>query len=104
MFRGLSLNMESLQKFFHLPHGEPDGIVSCAGGFLVQRKTGRRPQARFGRGRKLIAVVRGNDVHANPEGAFCLKPGDILVLFGRHAPLNRSIRTLRSGTDESLES
>ncbi len=103
MFRGLSLNMESLQKFSTYL------TASLTESFHVQEdawcneKTVAELKLSSGADAKLIAVVRGNDIHANPEEAMRLTTGDILILFGRHAPLNRSIRTLRLGHEESRD-
>ncbi len=100
MFRGLSLNLESMQKFSTYL------TASLTESFHVQEDSWCHEKSvaelglTTGADAKLIAVVRGNDIHANPEEAFRLRMGDIVILFGRHAPLNRSIRTLRFGTED----
>ena len=100
MFRGLSLNMESLQKFSTYL------TASLTESFFVQEdswcfeKTVGDLHLDGPSDAKLIAVVRGNDIRANPEAAFRFMAGDILILFGRHAPLTRSIRILNTGIRE----
>ena len=51
-------------------------------------------------GAKLIAMVRDDDLRTNLKEDLCVKEGDTLVLFGRHAQLDQSIKILRSGPPE----
>ncbi len=95
MFRGLSLNAESLNKFStyltaaltdSVPLEERDWAVGKnVGDLKLQETTGAR----------LIAVVRLGEVHANPDPQFDLKVGDLLVLFGRHAMLDKAVIRVR---------
>jgi K+/H+ antiporter YhaU regulatory subunit KhtT len=48
-------------------------------------------------GAKLIAVVRKNEIMTNLLPEFRFQPTDTLVLFGRHAPLDRCVRYLQLG-------
>ncbi len=97
MFRGLSLNAESLNKFStyltaslteSVPLGEGDWATGKTLGDLdLHKQTGAR----------LIAVVRSGEVHANPDSSFNLKIEDLLVLFGRHAMLDKAVTRVRQG-------
>jgi K+:H+ antiporter len=97
MFRGLSLNMESMKKFsaymaasltesFHVLEDS-----WCHNQSIGELKLGKDS------GVKLIAVVRNNDLQANPDSEFRFRVGDIVILFGRHAKLDRSLKYLRYG-------
>ncbi|QPJ61166.1 MAG: potassium transporter Kef [Candidatus Nitronauta litoralis] len=97
MFRGLSLNAESLNKFStyltasltdSVPLGEGDWATGKTIGDLDLRKQ---------TGARLIAVVRLGEVHANPDSSFNLKVEDLLVLFGRHAMLDKAVARVRKG-------
>ena len=100
MFRGLSLKAESLRKFstylaasltesFHVLDDSWSAGKSL-GELDLKEQTGGR----------LIAVVRENELYANPEQDFILKSNDILVLFGRHVQLERALTRLKLGPAE----
>ena len=97
MFRGLSLNTESLQKFSSYL------AASLTESFLVvddswsHSKTIRELGLNEKTGAKLIAVVRNNEILTDPDSDFRFRSGDTIVLFGRHAQLDRSLRFLQSG-------
>jgi CPA2 family monovalent cation:H+ antiporter-2 len=97
MFRGLSLNMESMKKFsaymaasltesFHVLEDS-----WCNDQTIAEIKWGKDS------GVKLIAVVRNNDLQANPGPEFRFRVEDIIILFGRHANLDKSLKFLRYG-------
>lgn len=101
MFRGLSLNMQHLRKFstylaasltesFHVLEDSWSNNKSLQE-LALDTRTGAR----------LIAVVRDDELHANPDGSFRFKTGDILLLFGRHVALDRSAKILQMGPKEN---
>lgn len=97
MFRGLSLDMESMKKFSaYMTASLTESFVVLEDSWCRERSIG---DIKLGRdsGLKLIAVVRENDLHANPDRAFRLKQGDVVILFGRHANLDESLKYLRDG-------
>lgn len=97
MFRGLSLHMESLKKFSaYLTASLTESFLVLENSWCNHKSLGdldwtRRQEA------KLIAVIRDSHLHANPGKDFYFQEGDILILFGRHAALDQSIRRLQSG-------
>jgi CPA2 family monovalent cation:H+ antiporter-2 len=97
MFRGLSLNTESLKKFSTYL------TATLTESYLVMESSWARERmieeiditARTGA--VIIAVVRKNKPNPNPGPEFVVLPGDILILFGSHIQLDRSITYLESG-------
>ena len=45
----------------------------------------------------IIAVVRKNQPYPNPEPEFLIMSGDMLILFGSHMQLDKSIEYLQKG-------
>ena len=97
MFRGLSLSMESMKKFSTFLTASLTQSFQVLEDSWCNRKILGDLQLRKQTGARVIAVVRNNEVHANPDPDFDLTPGDIIVLFGRHAQLDRSLKVLKSG-------
>jgi CPA2 family monovalent cation:H+ antiporter-2 len=97
MFRGLSLNMESLQKFSTYL------AASLTESFLVMEDSWANQKSiqdlglNKADGAKLIAVVRKNEIMTNVSPEFRFQPTDTLVLFGRHAPLDKCVHYLQLG-------
>ena len=97
MFRGLSLTMESLKKFstyLTVSLTESFHVLEdswCNGKNLREIELDSEQEVR------LIAVVRGKEIHANPDIDFRFKEGDIIVLFGRHAGLDNTVKGLQFG-------
>ncbi len=97
MFRGLSLNAESLQKFSTYL------AASLTESFLVledswaNNKSMQELELNKEGGAKLIAVVRKNKILTDVLPEFCFQTRDTLVLFGRHAPLDQCVRYLQLG-------
>jgi len=99
MFRGLSLNVESLRKFstyltatltdsFHV---EEDSWIrnQTRGSVKVNLKTGAR----------LIALVRNQELITEPDRDFKFMQGDILIVFGRHAQVDKTMRLFKNGPE-----
>jgi K+/H+ antiporter YhaU regulatory subunit KhtT len=52
-------------------------------------------------GATLIAVVRDNHAQPNPAGDLRITTEDVLILFGRHAQVDKAMRLLSTGPDEA---
>jgi monovalent cation:H+ antiporter-2, CPA2 family len=99
MFRGLSLNTESLKKFStyltatltesYLVMQESWAREKMLGDMKVTERTGA----------VVIAVVRKNKPYPNPGSEFAVLSGDILILFGSHMQLDRAITYFGSGKE-----
>ena len=99
MFRGLSLNTESLKKFStyltatltetYLVIQESWAREKLLGDMKVTERTGA----------VVIAVVRNNKPYPNPGSEFAILSGDMLILFGSHKQLDRAITYLRCGKE-----
>ena len=101
MFRGLSLNVESLRKFSTYLAASLTESFHVLDDSWSNNKTSGDLQLKTHTGSRLIAVVRNNELHANPETDFVLATGDILILFGRHAQLDQTIKILQLGPQEN---
>ena len=97
MFRGLSLSIEGMKKFSTFLTANLTQSFQVQSGFWCNRKTLGDLQLRKQTGARVIAVVRNNEVHPNPDLQFSLTPDDILILFGRHAQLDQSVKVLELG-------
>ncbi|HKI48171.1 MAG TPA: cation:proton antiporter, partial [Desulfobacteria bacterium] len=101
MFRGLSLNMESLQNFSTYL------TASLSQSFQVMEDSWSNGKQLDSlnltqqTGATLIAVVHDNHAQPNPSGDFRITTEDVLILFGRHAQVDHAMRLLRSGPDEA---
>ena len=95
MFRGLSLNTESLKKFstyLTATLTESNLILedSWACGKTLEK-------IEITSGAIIIAVVRKNQPYPNPEPEFLIMSGDMLILFGSHMQLDKTIKYLQKG-------
>ncbi|MCA9482445.1 MAG: cation:proton antiporter [Nitrospina sp.] len=99
MFRGISLNAESLNKFSTYLTATLTESVPLEAADWATGKTVEAMDLKNTTGARLIAVVRKGDVHANPEPGFDLREADLLVVFGRHAMLNKAITRIRKGEE-----
>jgi CPA2 family monovalent cation:H+ antiporter-2 len=97
MLRGLSLKMEGLQKFSAYLTASLTESFQVMDGSWANQKTLEDMKIKDKTGARLIAVVRENDVHPNPPQDFSIQSGDILVLFGRHIQLDKSLELLELG-------
>jgi CPA2 family monovalent cation:H+ antiporter-2 len=101
MFRGLSLNMESMQNFSTYL------TASLSQSFQVMEDSWSNGKQLDNlnltqkTGATLIAVVRDNHAQPNPSGDFRIATEDVLILFGRHAQVDQAMRHLRSGPDDT---
>ncbi len=94
MFRGLSLNTESLKKFStYLTATLTESYFVVEDSWVCQKTLGEIDIS----GATVIAVVRKNKPHPNPQPDFLVLSGDMLILFGSHMQLSKSILYLREG-------
>ncbi|GJL77783.1 MAG: sodium/hydrogen exchanger family/TrkA domain protein [Nitrospinaceae bacterium] len=100
MFRGLSLNMESMKKFSAYMTASLTESFHVLEDSWCHNQSIKELKLHKDSSVKLIAVVRNNDLQANPDPDLRFQGGDIIILFGRHANLDRSLKYLRSGTNE----
>ena len=102
MFRGLSLNTESLKKFStYLTATLTESYLVLENSWAREKMLGDMNVTER-TGAVVIAVVRKNKPHPNPEAEFAILSGDILVLFGSHMQLDRAITYLESGQEPNL--
>ena len=95
MFRGLSLNTESLKKFStYLTATLTESYFILEGSWICGKTLS---EINISSGSTIIAVVRKNQPHPNPESGFLILSGDILILFGSHMQLNKAIHYLQEG-------
>ncbi|MBN4079835.1 potassium transporter Kef, partial [bacterium AH-315-C08] len=94
MFRGLSLTTESLKKFStYLTATLTESYLVLDNSWVREKTLGEIDIS----GATVIAVVRNSKPHPNPGPEFLVLPGDMLILFGSHMQLNKSIQYLREG-------
>ncbi|MZH42029.1 MAG: potassium transporter Kef [Nitrospinae bacterium] len=99
MFRGLSLNSESLKKFStYLTATLTESYLVLQESWARERMLGDI-NITDRTGAVVIAVVRNNKAHPNPDSEFTVMSGDTLILFGSHLQLDRAIAYLKSGQD-----
>jgi len=98
MFRGLSLNVESLKKFStYLTVSLTESFVVLEDSWVADKTMGDLNLAEV-TGAQLIAVMRGKEMHPHPSRDFRFRVGDLLVLFGAHASLPPCLRLLQTGS------
>mgnify|MGYP003995994151 FL=1 len=92
MFRGLSLNTESLKKFSnYLTATLTESYLVIGDSWINEKTLGEIDVS----GVIVIAVIRKNKPHPNPDANFLVLPGDMLILFGSHMQLSKAIQYLR---------
>lgn len=69
-------------------------------GSWIENKTLSEIDLRGETGATVIAVVRGGRSFVNPGADFCFQAGDVLVLVGSHAQMDRACRLL--GGEETM--
>ena len=101
MFRGLSLNMESMQNFSTYLTASLSQSFQVLENSWSNGKQLENLDLIQQTGATLIAVVRDNHAQPNPSPDFQIATDDVLILFGRHAQVDQAMRLLRSGPDEA---
>ena len=97
MFRGLSLNSESLKKFSaYLTATLTESYLVLEDSWACGKTVGDiNISARTGA--VIIALVRKNKPLPNPGLKLVVMVGDIFILLGSHVQLNKSLKTLKDG-------
>ena len=97
MFRGLSLNSESLKKFSaYLTATLTESYLVLEDSWACGKTVGDiNISARTGA--VIIALVRKNKPLPNPDLKLAVMVGDIFILLGSHVQLNKSLKTLKDG-------
>lgn len=85
------------EKYEWLPEIELDGYRISEGSHL-HNKTIKELQIRKKTGVTIIAARRGKTVHTNPEPAFRLKGGDILLFTGDRESMKKALSYFRGET------
>ncbi len=100
MFRGLSLNTESLKKFStYLTATLTESYLILEDSWVCGKTLG---EIEISSGSIVIAVVRKNQPHPNPGPDFLILSGDMLILFGSHMQLDKAIQYLQEGPQADL--
>ncbi|MEK9627594.1 MAG: cation:proton antiporter [Nitrospinota bacterium] len=95
MFRGLSLNTESLKKFStYLTATLTESYLILEDSWACGKTLG---EINISSGSIIIAVVRQNKPYPNPGPDFSTMSGDMLILFGSHMQLDKAIKYLQEG-------
>ena len=97
MFRGLSLDITTMKKFSTYLTASLTESFHVLEGSWCHKKSIQELRWKKDSDAKLIAVVRNDELQANPAPDFRFEEGDIIVIFGRHASLDRSLQHLQSG-------
>ncbi|MGV7222441.1 MAG: cation:proton antiporter [Nitrospinales bacterium] len=97
MFRGLSLNVESMAKFSSFLTASLTEAYQVLEDSWANNKKLKDIDLPSHTGAKLIAIVRNERIQTTFEEDYLIKSGDSLILFGRHAQLDKSIKILRHG-------
>ncbi len=97
MLRGLSLNVESLSNFSTYLTASLSKSFQVLPESWSSDKCLRDLDIKTRTGASLIAVVRNNAVEPDPSPDFRVNTGDILILFGRHAQLDKTVQLLQEG-------
>ncbi len=98
MLRGFSLNAESMRKFSTYLTASLTESYQVMDDSWAKGQTLGEINLKERTGAELIAVVRGGTVTANPPEDFACAENDMLVLFGRHAPLQKAGDILKNGS------
>ena len=97
MFRGLSLNVESIAKFSSFLTASLTESFQVLDDSWANNKELKDIDLPGHTGAKLIAIVRNDDIKTTFAENYLIQSGDSLILFGRHAQLDQSIKILRYG-------
>jgi CPA2 family monovalent cation:H+ antiporter-2 len=97
MFRGLSLDITSMKKFSTYLTASLTESFHVLEDSWCHKKTLQELNWNKATDAKLIAVVRNDQLQADPAPDFRFAAGDIIVVFGPHANLDRSLKRLQSG-------
>ena len=96
MLRGLSLNTESLKKFStYLTATLTESYMILDDSWACGKNLS---EISIKAGAIIIAVVRNDKSYPNPGADFAVLSGDLLILFGSHIQLDKTIKNLQEGS------
>jgi CPA2 family monovalent cation:H+ antiporter-2 len=101
MLRGLSLDQENLGRIAALFADTTVDNIQLDSDAPAVGKNLRDLDVRKNSGATVIAVARNNEAVTNPGPDFVLQPGDIMVLLGAHANLDRAVALLTKKGQEA---
>jgi K+:H+ antiporter len=99
MLRGLSLPQQSFQDIQHLLAATLTETYLVESGSVAAGNTLRGLRLRTVTGVTVIAAVRNGKPTTNPPPDYRIAAGDILVLLGNHAELDRAMQLLQPAGD-----
>jgi K+:H+ antiporter len=97
MLRGLSLTHERLMKFSELFLKSTIAQIVVDEVSPARSKSLRDLDLRRRTGATIIAIIRGEEAHSNPDADFVIEKEDLLVLWGAHAQLAAARQLLETG-------
>ncbi len=97
MLRGISLDQENLGRIAALFAGTTVDNIQIEQASSASGKSLRELDIRKHTGATVVAVARNGEAITNPEPGFILLSGDIVVLLGAHADLDKATNLLVKG-------
>ncbi len=104
MLRGISLDQENLGRIAALFAGTTVDNIQIEQNSSSSGKSLRELDIRKNTGATVVAVARNGEALTNPEPDFVLRSGDIVVLLGAHADLDKATNLLIQSDLQSGES
>lgn len=95
MLRGLSIAQEKLKDLYNYLLSSTTESYLVTKGSIADSKTLKGLDLRQKTGAVIIAIIRKKDTHVNPDPDFRIEPGDLLILLGSHAQLDRAVNFLK---------
>ncbi len=96
MFRGLSISHEKLKDLYNYL------LMTTTENYLITEdstakgKNLKELDLRHKTGAVIIAIVRKGEVKVNPDPNLKIEPGDLLIILGSHAQLDKAMNLLSS--------
>jgi len=94
MLRGLSIAQEKLKDLYNYLLSSTTESYLVTKGSIADSKTLKGLDLRQKTGAVIIAIIRKKGTHVNPDPDFRIEPGDLLILLGSHAQLDRTVNFL----------
>lgn len=94
MLRGLSLTGERLREFYQYLTMSITANHMVLENSFADEKTIRETELRRNTGVTILMIIRGKEPFANPSPDFKVLAGDLLVLLGSHAQLDKANQLL----------
>ncbi|MBI3815387.1 MAG: cation:proton antiporter [Nitrospinae bacterium] len=94
MLRGLSISHEKLKDLYKYLLMTTTENYLVTGDSTAKEKSLKELDLRHKTGAVIIAIVRKGEVKVNPDPDLQIETGDLLILLGSHAQLNRALNLL----------